>query len=72
MGYGPDFTWQFNRHRFLICLGQAYLMTGNEMYAACMLDLVQQFIRSQSDVQEKRQTTWRLSKTTVKIRGDMR
>ncbi len=47
-------------------------MTGNEMYAACMLDLVQQFIRSQSDVQEKRQTTWRFSKTTVKIRGDMR
>ena len=29
-GDDPEFTWQFNRHRFLICLGQAYLMTGDE------------------------------------------
>lgn len=28
-----EFLWQFNRHRFLLCLGQAYLMTGDEKYA---------------------------------------
>ena len=28
-----EFLWQFNRHRFLLCLGQAYLMTGEEKYA---------------------------------------
>lgn len=65
-GDDPEFTWQFNRHRFLICLGQAYLMTGDETYAACMLDLMQQFIRSQSDVQEKRQTTWRILEVGIR------
>ncbi len=28
-----EFLWQLNRHRFLLCLGQAYLMTGDESYA---------------------------------------
>lgn len=59
-GDDPEFTWQFNRHRFLICLGQAYRMTGDESYVECMLDLMQQFIQSQCDVEEKRQTTWRI------------
>ena len=46
-GYNPgddsEFTWQFNRHRFLICLGQAYQITGEEAYVACALDLMEQF-----------------------------
>ncbi|HBG12453.1 MAG TPA: heparinase, partial [Clostridium sp.] len=28
-----EFLWQFNRHRFLLCLGQAYHLTGEEQYA---------------------------------------
>lgn len=59
-GDDPEFTWQFNRHRFLLCLGQAYRMTGDEEYVACMLDLMQQFIVSQADVASRRQTTWRI------------
>lgn len=30
-GDDPEFTWQFNRHRFLLCLGQAYRMTGEQL-----------------------------------------
>ena len=26
----PEFSYQFNRHRFFICLGQAYWLTGDE------------------------------------------
>lgn len=59
-GDDPEFTWQFNRHRFLLCLGQAYRMTGDESYVACMLDLMQQFIESQADIASRRQTTWRI------------
>ncbi|MHC1692682.1 MAG: alginate lyase family protein [Sphaerochaetaceae bacterium] len=29
----PEFVYQFNRHRFFICLGQAYALTGDERYA---------------------------------------
>lgn len=29
----PEFIFQFNRHRFFICLGQAYAITGDEKYA---------------------------------------
>ena len=28
-----EFLWQFNRHRFLVSLAQAYRMTGDEKYA---------------------------------------
>lgn len=59
-GDDPEFTWQFNRHRFLICLGQAYQLTGQEAYAACALDLMEQFMDSESDIEGKRQTTWRI------------
>ena len=31
----PEFVWQFNRHRFFICLGQAYALTGDDKYAPC-------------------------------------
>ncbi len=65
-GDDPEFTWQFNRHRFLLCLGQAYRMTGDESYAACMLDLMQQFIRSQSEVDSRRQTTWRILEVGIR------
>ena len=33
----PEFIYQFNRHRYWICLGQAYALTGDEKYAACFV-----------------------------------
>lgn len=39
-----EFLWQFNRHRFLLCLGQAYLMTGNERYGLHHARLLEDWI----------------------------
>jgi hypothetical protein len=36
----PEFIWQFNRHRFFICLGQAYQLTGDEKYAKAFTELL--------------------------------
>lgn len=40
-----EFLWQFNRHRFLLCLGQAYLLTGDEKYACHYSRLLQDWIQ---------------------------
>lgn len=65
-GDDAEFTWQFNRHRFLICLGQAYRMTGDESYVDCMLDLMNQFIQSQPYIEEKEMTTWRILEVGIR------
>ena len=36
----PEFVWQFNRHRFFICLGQAWQLTGDEKYVRNFLRLI--------------------------------
>lgn len=59
-GDDSEFVWQFNRHRFLICLGQAYQMTGDEKYAGCLLDLLLQFVRNEKISETNRTTTWRI------------
>lgn len=41
----PEFIWQFNRHRFFICLGQAYQLTGDEKYAETFVRLVTEWIQ---------------------------
>ena len=40
-----EFLWQFNRHRFLPCLAQAYRMTGEEKYAQNYVRLMSDWIR---------------------------
>lgn len=39
-----EFLWQFNRHRFLLCLGQSYQMTGNEKYAENYVRLLEDWM----------------------------
>ena len=41
----PEFTYQFNRHRYFICLGQAYQLTGEERYAEHFVRLLTDWIR---------------------------
>ena len=43
-GNDPEFTFQFNRHRFLICLGQAYWLTGDSKYEHHFFRLLMDFI----------------------------
>ncbi|MCI0540999.1 MAG: heparinase II/III family protein [Verrucomicrobiales bacterium] len=39
-------VWEFNRHQFLVTLGQAYLLTGREVYAERAVQLMQSWILS--------------------------
>lgn len=39
-----EFTWQFNRHRFLINLAQAYRLSGDERYAKKIVSLIEHWI----------------------------
>ena len=59
-GNDPEFVWQFNRHQFLICLSQAYRLTGDERYVRKMVSVMEQFMETQRDYQNKRTTTFRI------------
>lgn len=67
-GDDPEFIYQFNRHRFFICLGQAYWITGNEKYAAHFVRLLMDWITKIKRTPETEKTTWRILE--VGIRGE--
>lgn len=54
-----EFVWQFNRHRFFICLGQAYQLTGNEKYAQTFVRLLTDWITRVTLVKEREDMSWR-------------
>lgn len=58
-GDDPEFIYQFNRHRFFICLGQAYAMTRNEIYAKTYTELLMDWITNVPLIPENYGTTWR-------------
>lgn len=58
-GNDPEFIYQFNRHRFFICLGQAYAMTGEESYAEAFTHLLLDWIQNVPLVPENYGKTWR-------------
>ncbi len=58
-GDDPEFIFQFNRHQFFICLGQAYMMTGDEKYAETFAHLLLSWIRENPLSEETKKTTWR-------------
>ncbi|WP_461213699.1 alginate lyase family protein [Lacticaseibacillus sp. GG6-2] len=55
-----EFIWAFNRHQFLVCLAQAYLITGKEKYVQGYIDLITDFIDQQPISPDNRMTTWRI------------
>lgn len=55
----PEFIFQFNRHQFFICLGQAYAMTGDEKYAKTYADLLHSWIIQNPLNEDTKKTTWR-------------
>lgn len=58
-GDDPEFIFQFNRHRFWICLGQAYALTGNEKYAKTFVNQLLSWIKQNPLNNQTRGTTWR-------------
>lgn len=67
-GNDPEFTFQFNRHRFFICLGQAYWLTKDETYAKHFVRLLMSWISNVKKTPETEKTTWRILE--VGIRGE--
>lgn len=55
----PEYIWQFNRHRYFICLGQAYQMTGDEKYAEKYVDLLTDWINRIPLTKEHEEKAWR-------------
>lgn len=55
----PEYLWQFNRHRYFICLGQAYQCTGDEKYAECFVRLLCDWIRRTPLTKEQEDKAWR-------------
>lgn len=58
-GDDPEFIYQFNRHRFFICLGQAYAITGDEVYAQTFTELLLDWIQKMPLCPEQTGKTWR-------------
>lgn len=59
LGGDQEFTFQMNRHRYWICLGQAYALTGDEGYAQCFADQLMDWIAKEPWREEAAGTTWR-------------
>lgn len=58
---GPDmeFTYQFNRHSFFSCLGQAYILTKDEKYAKAFVTQILHWIDNNPLTEQTKKTTWR-------------
>lgn len=65
-GNDPEFTFQFNRHRFFICLGQAYWLTGDEIYVKHFLRLLKSWLTGVKRTPETEKTTWRILEAGIR------
>lgn len=55
----PEFAYQMNRHRYWICLGQAYGLTGDERYAGEVVYQLLDWLDKVPWTQESAGLTWR-------------
>lgn len=55
----PEFIYQMNRHRYWVCLGQAYVVTGDEGYARCFTEQLTDWVRKNPITDETKPKTWR-------------
>ena len=58
-GDDPEFIYQFNRHRYWICLGQAYAMTMDEKYAEAFVKQFMSWVEQNPLNEKTKHTTWR-------------
>lgn len=58
-GDDPEFIYQLNRHRYWICLGQAYQLTGDEKYVKAFVNQLTDWIESCPFSDETKPTVWR-------------
>lgn len=55
----PEFIYQMNRHRYWVCLGQAYAVTGEERYARCFAEQLTDWIEKNPITDQTKPKTWR-------------
>lgn len=55
----PEFAYQMNRHRYWICLGQAYGLTGDEVYVKELAYQIQDWVQNVPWTDESAKLTWR-------------
>lgn len=55
----PEFSYQMNRHRYWICLGQAYGLTGDERYADELVYQVLDWLEKVPWTDDSAKLTWR-------------
>lgn len=65
-GNDPEFSFQFNRHRFFICLGQAYQLTKDEKYIQHFIRLLMSWITGVEKTPETEKTTWRILEAGIR------
>lgn len=58
-GDDPEFVYQLNRHRYWICLGQAYALTGKERYVEAFVRQLEDWIWNNPVDRKTKKTTWR-------------
>ena len=58
-GEDPEFAYQMNRHRYWICLGQAYGLTGDEGYAREFVAQLSHWLEKEPQDGEDARLTWR-------------
>lgn len=54
-----EFIFQLNRHRYWVCLGQAYIVTGDERYVQCFVNQLTDWAEKNPITDETRPKTWR-------------
>lgn len=66
---GDDQEWifQFNRHRFWICLGQAYALTKDEKYAKAFVSQLTHWIKNVKKDDPKNEKAWRTIEAGLRL-----
>lgn len=67
-----EFLWQFNRHRFLLCLGQAYHLTGEEQYAFHYVRLMRDWMERAEPGEAIDLGPWRTLETGIRAENWLR
>lgn len=67
-----EFLWQFNRHRFLVYLGQAYRLTGRECYAVHCVRLLKDWIERAGEGEDISIGPWRTLESGLRAENWLR
>lgn len=62
-----EFIFQLNRHRFFICLGQAYLMTRDEKYAETFVGLFSDWTKKYTHRSKEALPVWRTLEAGLRL-----